>query len=81
MMEGVSMREYRVIDNALFAKAGGAFAAVTLPHTWNAFDGQDGGGDYYRGTGVYKIHLPDPAPGKWQYVEFQGANHIATVFL
>lgn len=24
---------------------------VTLPHTWNAFDGQDGGGDYRRGTG------------------------------
>ena len=24
--------------------------AVTLPHTWNAIDGQDGGNDYYRGT-------------------------------
>ena len=23
---------------------------VHLPHTWNAIDGQDGGGDYYRGT-------------------------------
>lgn len=23
--------------------------AVTLPHTWNAVDGQDGGNDYYRG--------------------------------
>ena len=28
--------------------------AVTLPHTWNAQDGQDGGNDYFRGTCVYK---------------------------
>ena len=27
--------------------------AVTLPHTWNAVDGQDGGNDYYRGTCKY----------------------------
>lgn len=26
---------------------------VTLPHTWNAIDGQDGGNDYYRGTCKY----------------------------
>lgn len=24
-----------------------AVASVTLPHTWNAIDGQDGGNDYY----------------------------------
>ena len=24
--------------------------AVTLPHSWNAKDGQDGGNDYYRGA-------------------------------
>ena len=24
--------------------------AISLPHTWNAKDGQDGGNDYYRGT-------------------------------
>lgn len=26
---------------------------VTLPHTWNAEDGQDGGNDYWRGTACY----------------------------
>ena len=26
---------------------------ITLPHTWNAVDGQDGGNDYFRGTCVY----------------------------
>lgn len=25
---------------------------VTLPHTWNAIDGQDGGNDYWRGMCV-----------------------------
>ena len=38
-----------VNDNWLFTKAGTA-EVVTLPHTWNAVDGQDGGNDYYRGT-------------------------------
>ena len=27
--------------------------AVSLPHTWNAVDGQDGGNDYFRGTCWY----------------------------
>lgn len=26
---------------------------VSLPHTWNAVDGQDGGNDYYRGKCWY----------------------------
>ncbi len=26
---------------------------VTLPHSWNEIDGQDGGNDYYRGTCYY----------------------------
>jgi hypothetical protein len=28
-----------------------AWDQVSLPHTWNAFDGQDGGGNYVRGEG------------------------------
>ena len=30
-----------------------ASLAVTIPHTWNAEDGQDGGNDYHRGTCWY----------------------------
>jgi hypothetical protein len=30
------------------------FASVSVPHTWNNLDGQDGGNDYYRGTCWYK---------------------------
>ena len=74
------MRTKTLITEALFAKQGEAFAPVSLPHTWNAFDGQDGGNDYWRGAGVYTVALPDPTPGKKQYIEFRGANHVATVY-
>ena len=30
---------------------------VTLPHTWNAADGHDGGNDYFRGSCLYKKTL------------------------
>ncbi len=73
------MRNYQLLQKANFAKAGEAFSPVTLPHTWNNLDGQDGGNDYYRGVGTYEIPLPAPTPGKRQYIEIRGANHIATV--
>ena len=40
---------------------------VTLPHTWNAVDGQDGGNDYYRGTCWYTLALtPAATPVTWR---------------
>ena len=74
------MRIKTLLTAALFAKDREAFAPVALPHTWNALDGQDGGGDYWRGIGTYKIDLPNPTKGKKQYIELQGANHVATVY-
>ena len=74
------MRIKKLLTNAIFAKQGEAAAAVALPHTWNALDGQDGGADYWRGIGVYTMELPEPTEGKRQYIELQGANHVATVY-
>jgi len=74
------MRTKTLLTRALFAKQGETAAAVALPHTWNALDGQDGGNDYWRGIGTYTIDLPDPIQGKRQYIEFQAANHVATVY-
>ena len=74
------MRNITLLTEALFAKHGQAFETVALPHTWNALDGQDGGADYWRGIGTYEIALPDPTKGKKQYIEIQGANHVATVY-
>ena len=56
---------------------------VDLPHSWNATDGQDGGNDYYRGTCYYvktinKAELPE---ADQYYLEFEGANSSATVYV
>ncbi len=74
------MRTQSLITVAKFAKWGESFETVALPHTWNNLDGQDGGNDYWRGIGTYEIELPNPTAGKKQYIEFQGANHVATVY-
>ena len=55
---------------------------VTLPHTWNAEDGQDGGNDYYRGTCWYRRALTaDETAGARVFLELGGANHSAAVYL
>ena len=43
------MRIQTLMTQARFAKQGRPLEAVSLPHTWNAQDGQDGGADYWRG--------------------------------
>ena len=70
-------------DNWLFAKPGEAAQIVTLPHTWNAVDGQDGGNDYWRGTATYTKHFPMPRiqPGERVFIEFNGAAMSAEVLL
>lgn len=86
------MRKITELDkNWIFVKdakdAGEAAAAegvsVTLPHTWNAVDGQDGGNDYYRGTCWYRLALevPELADGEKAYLEFDGAAMTADVYL
>ena len=74
------MRSYEFLTKARFAKDDQLPTSVSLPHTWNALDGQDGGNDYYRGDGIYEIDLPAPTRGKRQYIEIRGANHVATVW-
>ena len=74
------MRNVKLMTQARFFKQGEALSVVALPHTWNALDGQDGGADYWRGIGTYEIDLPNPTKGKKQYIELQGANHVATVY-
>lgn len=57
--------------------------SVTLPHTWNAVDGQDGGNDYYRGTCWYvkKFARPPLEAGEEAWLEFRGAAMTAVVWL
>ena len=56
---------------------------VTLPHTWNAVDGQDGGNDYYRGSCTYALQLPAirlPEGGR-AVLQFDGVAMTAVVNL
>ncbi|WP_303926846.1 glycoside hydrolase family 2 protein [Subdoligranulum variabile] len=56
---------------------------VTLPHTWNAVDGQDGGNDYYRGSCTYALQLPAirlPEGGR-VVLQFDGVAMTAVVNL
>ena len=56
---------------------------VTLPHTWNNLDGQDGGNDYYRGKCTYRKTTlkKDLRLGEEHYLEINGANLSSVVYL
>ena len=56
---------------------------VSVPHTWNAIDGQDGGADYYRGQGWYTRELApfEKAPQDRVYLEFEGVANMADVYV
>ena len=76
----------RVIDfngDWIFRKPGEEGYSVTLPHTWNAEDGQDGGNDYWRGTAEYRKFFPKPetAPGECVFLSVEGAAMTADVVL
>jgi beta-galactosidase len=57
--------------------------SVSLPHTWNARDGQDGGNNYYRGPGWYRLNLNiDPADAdKELFLRFEAASLAADVYV
>ena len=57
--------------------------AISLPHTWNAVDGQDGGNDYFRGTCCYtKAFSKAELPEAGNYcLEILGAASSADVWL
>ncbi len=70
-------------DNWQFCKPGEASVPVTLPHTWNALDGQDGGNDYWRGTASYSktFAKPELKNGERCFIEFAGVAVTADVIL
>ncbi len=69
-------------DNWTFTK-GEDTTVVSLPHTWNNVDGQDGGNDYYRGTCKYSktFKRPELDGGKRAFIEFKGVAMSARVLL
>ena len=59
------------------------FCEIQVPHTYNGWDGQDGGGDYYKGKAVYlkEIKKPDIPTDSRVYIEWEGVNSIAEIFI
>ena len=70
-------------ENWLFRYHDGTETALNIPHTWNNLDGQDGGGDYWRGTCVYEKKFDKPAFSADEriYLQFNGVNASAKVIL
>lgn len=54
---------------------------ISLPHTWNAKDGQDGGNDYFRGSCVYAVKADRPVDGDQVWLEIEAASLNADVYV
>ncbi len=55
--------------------------SVTLPHTWNASDGQDGGNDYFRGKCAYALRIPRQKTDGRVWLEIEAASMVADVYI
>lgn len=61
-----------------------SWQSITLPHTWNNLDGEDGGDNYYRGIGWYRLHLDfhdQPLTGHCLFLKFDGSSIVTDVFV
>lgn len=69
-------------DNWTFIKNDEAIN-ITLPHTFNNIDGQDGYGNYYRGKVKYEYFLNEKIDlnSEEVFLEFKGVNSSCKVFL
>lgn len=57
----------------------GVKSVVSLPHTWNGKDGQNGEHGYFQGKCVYRKNLERAS--EICYIEFNGANSVTEVFI
>ena len=60
-----------------------AWSVINLPHTWNNLDGQDGGKNYYRGIGWYRVHcaVDGSCTNRHFFLKFDGAASVADVYV
>jgi len=71
----VSGAQLKVFDDS-------SWSIVSVPHTWNALDGQDGGGNYARTKAWYRKHIILSAyTGKILYLRFSAVCTKAMVYL
>lgn len=60
-----------------------SWETVSVPHTWNARDGEDGGNNYFRGECVYRhpFVITNEQAGRTIYLRFHGVNQRATLYV
>ena len=77
-------------DVGLEAAVDSQWQAVSLPHTWNNLDGQNGTAadpglpdGYYRGAGWYErqFQLPKESAGRRVFVRFEAASIVSDVYV
>ncbi len=84
-------KEAQINQNWYFTKAAqddipknpSGWEKINLPHTWNAYDGQDGGSDYDRGEYWYfkETDIPCICSDKLYYIEFGGAASSCKLYI
>jgi len=59
------------------------WTSLSLPHTWNNLDGQDGGNNFYRGVGWYRNHyaVDQQYAGRHFFLKFDGAFLVTDVYV
>ncbi len=72
-----------VPEAARLTEAPADWTAVTLPHTWNAQDGADGGSNYAKGAAWYvrRFDVSRAWRGQRIFLQFDGASRRAEVFV
>lgn len=80
ILEGWAFAPEELAPNSSWDEVSGAGSAVTVPHTWNAEDGQ-AGGDYRRGTSTYARRIVAEPGAARTWIEFAGVNSAARVFV
>lgn len=78
----LAAREATVLSEGWeFKKDNGHWSDVSIPHTWNASDGQDGG-TYDRTVGWYRRTLTvEKREHRRQFLRFEGVNTRAEVYV
>jgi len=84
-------KEWRFIRQGKSVKAStDNWQTVSIPHTWNAVDAQDGGGKdkmsrdgYYRGPASYAkdFVVPQSYAGKRVFIRFEAVSSVSRIYL
>ena len=80
LLEGWAFAPVELPASSSVQQVATAGEQISLPHTWNAVDGQ-AGGQYRRGRSTYARRIEGAVSGRRTWIEFAGVNSSAEVHL